>query len=592
MLIDLAIRNFAIIDTLEIPFKPGLNVLTGETGAGKSILIDALGAVLGERVSVEQVRSGARLAAIDARFELDSAPMREELGTLLDELDVSCEDGELILSREIHASGRSVARLNGRPTTAGILSQIGALLVDIHGQSEHLSLLRPAAQLALIDRFAHAESLRQEFESKLQELKQVQQTRREALTGARERMQRIDLLRYQIDEITQAAPELGEDGRLEDERSRLAHADRLVREAAAAYSVLAGDEDGSRRCRMAAAAPALRQAAQTMGEITLIDPAARSLEERTAELLYMLEDLTHELRDYRDHVEADPERLLAVEERLEELRGLKRKYGADIRDVLEHARQAEEELERLRSTDVDAESLAARERELEQEAGTLAAALSQQRADAALSLAAGVERAIAQLNMGAASFAVSFDRDEDDNGVPVGNGDGSTRRYAADSTGIDRVTFLIAPNAGEGLKPLHKIASGGETARLMLALKSVLSAADRTPVLVFDEIDVGVGGRSRQVVGETLWALSGEHHVIAITHLPQIAAFADAHFQIAKGEADGRVVSTVRQVSGKSRTEELAAMLDGIPVSAAARKNAAELLERAVQAKREQRSTV
>jgi DNA repair protein RecN (Recombination protein N) len=588
MLVDLAIRNFAIIDSLEIPFKPGLNVLTGETGAGKSILIDALGAVLGERVSVEQVRTGARLASIDARFDIGGIPMREDLRKLLEKLDVTCEDGELILSREIHAGGRSVARLNGRPTTAAILAQIGALLVDIHGQSEHLSLLRPAAQLELVDRFAHTDSLRQELASKLRDLRQLQQARHDALTGARERMQRIDLLRYQIDEIGRAAPEVGEDERLESEQSRLAHADRLVREAAVAYGAFAGDEDG----RPGGAAPALREAAQTLSLIAAIDPAARSLEDRTAGLLYMLEDLARELRDYRDSVEADPQRLLAVEERLDELRTLKRKYGAEISEILDHAQQAEEELERLAHGDVDAETLAARAHELEQEVGALAGLLSRQRAEAALELAAGVEGAIAQLNMGAARFAVTFDREEESNGVPVSGDDGSMSRYAVDATGIDRVSFLIAPNAGEGLKPLHKIASGGETARLMLALKSVLSTADKTPVLVFDEIDVGVGGRSGQVVGEKLWALTEEHQVIAITHLPQIAAFADTHFQIAKGESDGRVVSMVRQVSGKTRTEELAAMLDGLPISAAGLRSAREMLERAEQAKHEQRNAV
>jgi DNA repair protein RecN (Recombination protein N) len=584
MLVELAIHNFAIIDAVHIPFGPGLNVLTGETGAGKSILIDALGAVLGDRVSAEMVRTGARSAAIDATFDLAQAPNREEIGRLLDELQIGHDDETLILSREIQSGGRSSARLNGRPTTAAILSQIGSLLVDVHGQSDHLSLLRPAAQLELLDRFAHVDTERERFAAAWGALRQTRAALQDARTGARDRMQRVDLLRFQVEEIARANLQPGEEEDLSAERARLVNADRLARDAATAYQAIAGSEDGE---GLGGSLPALRRAAQVYAEVATIDPSTRTVNERLTELVYLLEDLAAETRDYRDAIEADPARLAAVEERLAELRQLQRKYGADIPEILSYAAGAAAELERLTGSEVDAEALAAREEALACEAGALAAALSVGRAAAGETLAQEVERAIAQLNMGSASFAVALEQTEDARGVPVLGEDGEARRLAVDATGIDRAVFLVAPNAGEGLKPLSKIASGGETARLMLALKSILSEADQTPTLVFDEIDVGVGGRSGQVVGERLWDLTQGHQVIVITHLPQIAAFADAHFQIAKGEQDGRVVSVVHELEGRARQAELAAMLDGVPVSASSLEAAAEMLERAAGAKQQ-----
>jgi DNA repair protein RecN (Recombination protein N) len=582
MLVELAIRNFAIIEAVQIPFGPGLNVLSGETGAGKSILIDALGAVLGDRVSTDMVRTGATSASIDATFDLNCVRYRDGLSRVLEELEVEENEGLLILSREIHAGGRSSARLNGRPSTVSILAQIGSLLVDIHGQSEHLSLLKPAAQLQLLDRFAEAVSLREEFSRKLDELRATQHALEQSRSGARERMQRVDLLRYQIEEISRADLQPGEPQELTAERARLANADRLARDAAAAYIALEGNDDLDVD---GAAIPSLRQAVSEIASIDSIDPSIRGLSERATELLYLVEDLATEVRTYRDSIDADPERLAIVDERLAEIRQLQRKYGASVADILDHARAAEEELERLTGSEVDTETLAARAEALSQEVGELATQLSAKRSGVAESLAADVERSIARLNMGAAEFAVSLDRVEDARGVPVRDHAGGEKRFMVDSSGMDRVSFLIAPNPGEGLKPLSKIASGGETARLMLALKSILSEVDQTPTLVFDEIDVGVGGRSGQVVGETLWSLTKNHQVIVITHLPQIAAFGDLHFQIAKSERDGRVVSIIEALDESTRQQELAAMLDGTPVTESALQSAAEMLDRAVAAK-------
>jgi DNA repair protein RecN (Recombination protein N) len=582
MLVELAIRNFAIIEAVQIPFGPGLNVLSGETGAGKSILIDALGAVLGDRISTDMVRTGASIASIDATFDLTCVPDRAGLSRVLEELEIGDNDGQLILSREIHAGGRSSARLNGRPTTVSILAQIGSLLVDIHGQSEHLSLLKPAAQLQLLDRFAQSVPLREEFARKLGELRMTQAALEQSRSGARERMQRVDLLRYQIEEINRAGLQPEEEDQLVADRARLANADRLAHEAAAAYTALAGSDDLDLN---GAAIPSLRQSASMFESMAAIDPTTKSIAERATELLYLAEDLATDVRSYRDVIDADPARLAVVEERLAEIRKLQRKYGSSITDILDHGRAAEDELERLTGAEVDTEALTTREDALSREVGELAAALSEKRTAVAESLAADVERSIARLNMGTAEFRVSLDRVEDARGIPIESREGTVKRFLVDGSGMDRVTFLIAPNPGEALKPLSKIASGGETARLMLALKSILSEADQTPSLVFDEIDVGVGGRSGQVVGETLWSLTKNHQVIVITHLPQIAVYGDIHFQIAKIERDGRVVSTINVLDDSTRQDELAAMLDGTPVTESSLQSAAEMLQRAGAAK-------
>lgn len=395
-------------------------------------------------------------------------------------------------------------------------------------------------------------------------------------------MQRVDLLRYQVEEINRADLRIGEEEELVTERARLANADRLANDAAAAYTALAGSDELDLG---GGAIPALRHSASILDSIAAIDPTTKPVSERATELLYLVEDLVADVRSYRDSIDADPARLAIVEERLAEIRQLQRKYGSSIADILDHARAADEELERLTGSEVDIETLAARADALSKEVGDLARQLSERRSAVAESLAGDVERSIAHLNMGAAEFAVALDRIEDPRGVPVRGDNGEARRYLVDASGIDRVSFLIAPNPGEGLKPLSKIASGGETARLMLALKSILSEADRTPTLVFDEIDVGVGGRSGQVVGETLWSLTKNHQVIVITHLPQIAAFGDVHFQIAKSERDGRVVTTVETLDEYTRQRELAAMLDGTPVTETSLQSAAEMLDRTIVAK-------
>jgi DNA repair protein RecN (Recombination protein N) len=579
MLLELAITDFAIIDELRIPFEPGLNVLTGETGAGKSIIIDALGAVLGERVGPDVVRTGSKAARIEATFDVSSAIERPDLAGVMDDLGVEPEEGVLIFRREIAAGGRSTARINGRAATAGMLARLGGLLVDIHGQSDHLSLLRASEHLDVLDRFAGLVQDRAAFAGLVREWREVRDRIEAVTTGARDRAQRIDLLDYQISEIEFAALRPGEDEELAAERDVLANAERLMQDAASAYALISGEE-AVETGPSAAALPVLRKASAQLAEIASIDQGMRPLAERTEELVYLLEDVAAETRTYRDGIEADPARLEAVEERLDLIKRLMRKYGATVEEIIAFGEQARCELQSLTGDEVDLESLHREEEALLGRIGAAATKLSRARSEAAGCLSRATEAAIAELNMGRSRFDVSITRVPGARGVRVEADHGSTETVAFDETGVDRVEFLLAPNAGEALKPLARVASGGEMARLMLALKSILSSADATPTLVFDEVDVGVGGRSGQVVGEKLWGLSSDHQVLVITHLPQIAAFASAHFRIAKGERAGRTVSQVRQISDEDRIDELAAMLDGEPVTEASRANARQMLQR------------
>ena len=562
MLLDLEIRDFAIIDELRIQFGGGLNALTGETGAGKSIIIDALGAVLGERVSADMVRTGAKTAYVDARFELDGLAATPAVSALLDEHGIDATGGELIMSREIQSGGRSTARINGRTVTAALLGSLGQQLVDIHGQSDHLSLLRPAAQLAMLDRSAHLDHERGAI-AELVRAWRAARARLDAVdSGARERAQRIDLLRFQVDEIAAADLQPSEETELETERSRLVNAERLALLVAAAAALVGGDEVAE-----SSAADFLRKATRSLGDAAALDSSLDALSERLVETAVFAEEIALELRDYLDGIEANPERLEIVQERLELIKQLKRKYGGDIGEILAYAAEAQRELEELSGTEHDETALRARVEDLEARVVRAAAELTRKRRDAAERLATDASLAASELNLGSMMFDIAVRPKPGSAGF--------------DETGADQVEFLFSPNAGEVSKSLARVASGGETARMMLALKSVLADSDHTPTLVFDEVDVGIGGRSGQMVGQKLQKLADAHQVIVITHLPQIAAVAEHHFKIRKEISTGRTISRVDLLENADRIDELAAMIDGEPPSAASRKAALEMLERA-----------
>ncbi len=586
MLVELSIRDFAIIERLRVAFGPGFNALTGETGAGKSIIIDALGAILGERTGAEFVRAGAPSARVEGVFEV--AGLRAAaLRAMLAEFGLSDDDaapGEpLILSREITAGGRSTARVNGRTITAGTLAKLGERLVDIHGQSDHLTLLRPANHIDMLDRYAGLTAEREALTAVVAELRGVRDRLASLDRDERELARRVDLLRFQADEIAAATLRAEEEEELLAERRILASAGRLAELAGLAYRKLnGGGDDFSGAKAPRAALDLLRQVNTALGELVALDPAMEETRAAVEEQVYLLEDAAATIRDYRERIEGDPRRLEEIEERLTLLKDLKRKYGATLAEVLAFGAEAEAELAGIEQGEARAEELRAREDELLIAIGKRAAALTAQRRAAGERLSAAVEASIRELNMGRARFATQILQQDDPQGVPVRDAEGE-RRLWFDDHGVDRVEFLLAANAGEPLKPLARVASGGETARLMLALKSILSEVDTTPTLVFDEVDVGVGGRSGQVVGEKLWGLTAGasgHQVLCISHLPQIAAFADSHFTISKQQTDDRTISNVRQIADEERVDELAAMLDGVPLTEASRANARVMLER------------
>lgn len=570
MLLELSITNLAIIDYTRIQFQDGLNAITGETGAGKSILLDALGAVLGVRVSSDLVRTGAKSALVEGQFELPPQGF-ELILELLEASGIEHDPTEaLILTREISANGRSSARINGRMVTASQLNAVGSLLVDIHGQSDHLSILDPDEQRRILDRYAGLEDLRERASEAISYWRSARRALAELNTGSREREQRRDLLSFQVNEIDEIAPESGEDESLRRERDVLQNADQLRNSALSAVEALTGESSEVN------AVTQLREMEHSVQEAAALDSGAQSLGERATEIMVLAEELARDLRDYAEAIEGDPERLQAVDDRFNSLQVLKRKYGATLDDVIAYRDKAAQELEELSADKYDPAALNERLEKAAAVARSQVPKLSTERAKAAKSLAKATMQSIADLHMGSSEVEIRVEQIEEDDGLKLDDG----RVVRVDGSGIDTISFLIAPNIGEALKPIGRIASGGETARMMLAIKSILSDVDETPTLVFDEIDVGVGGRSGQMVGEKLWSLTDRHQVIVISHLAQIAAFADKHFRITKHEQEGRIVSEVEELDPPTREEELAAMLDGIPATPESLANARAMLQR------------
>ncbi len=554
MLNELRIENFAIIDQLELHFSPGLITFTGETGAGKSIILDAIAAVIGGKADASMIRAGSERALVEASFHLpgESQPAVQQL---LEREDLMDEPGVLTLSREIRREGRSVARVNGRTAGLALVRELGGYLVDIHGQSEHLSLLNIREHIHLLDRYAACQpaldAYRDSFH-KLQELRRELLSLRQAESDAE---RRTDLLSYQLAEIDAAQLKAGEEAELRQERDRLANAEHLASSAQQALALL---DEGSPE------APALSdlagQVMQLLGAISRIDAGQSGLSEQGTTLAELASDLARELRDYLDGIEFNPRRLEQVEERIDLMLKLQRKYGGSLESVLAFAENARTELDTIAHATERIAELEQKEGLRLAELSRLAAELSALRKAAATKLEQGVEGELVDLSMAGARFSVDFHTQSDPNGLALENGE----RVAFDALGYDRVEFLIAPNLGEGLKPLVKIASGGETSRLMLALKNVLVRADFVPTLIFDEIDQGIGGRVGVVVGEKLWQLARRHEVLCVTHLPQLAAFGDQHFSVGKKVQSGRTTTLVRALDDSGRLEELAQMLGSL----------------------------
>lgn len=551
MLTQLRIENFAIIEKLELQFQSGLIAFTGETGAGKSIILDAIAALIGGKAEPGMIRAGADRALVEAEFRLppDGRAVIEEILTREDLLD---EPGFLTLSREIRREGRSTARVNGRTAAVSLVRELGAYLVDIHGQSEHLSLLNVHRHLHLLDRFAAAGPILEKYRGQYHRLQELRRDLTKLRQADADAERRTDLLTYQLQEIESAGLKPGEESSLRAERDRLANAESLASLAQKALAIL---DEGTPESP--AASDLAGQVAQMMAAVARIDAGRQGFSEQATTIAELIGDLTLELRNYLENIEFNPRRLEQVEERLDLIHKLQRKYGGAIEAVLAFAENARQELETIAHATERIAELEQKEAALLSEIAQSAAELSRLRREAARRLEQGVERELNDLNMAGARFSVDIRNAPDPQGLAWQGGE----RVAFDQTGADRVEFLIAPNPGEGLKPLVKIASGGETSRLMLGLKNVLAAADYIPTLIFDEIDQGIGGRVGSVVGEKLWQLGRRHEVLCVTHLPQLAAYGDQHFTVRKLVEGGRTSTQVRALDDAGRLEELALML-------------------------------
>lgn len=539
MLEELRIANFAIIHDLEIRFQDGLMIFTGETGAGKSIILDAINVLVGGKVDATMVRDGSDRASLEASFIIPELA-KHEIEDILKREDLFEDSGSLTLAREIRTEGRAVARVNGHSVNVGLLKELGTYLVDIHGQSEHLSLLDVHSHLGLLDRYAAAEGELADYKNAYQQLIATRRELKELRELEQESARRIELMTFQAQEIEAAQLKTGEDGELEQERSRLANAESLSTSAQQAIMLL--DESGP---DTSSAGDLLGQAQQLLNSLARTDTSQQPLAEQLTLLNEQLADLSAALRDYLETIEYNPRRLEQVEERLEMIHQLKRKYGGSIEAVLQYSVNARKQLESIATASDRIAELSTVEKELSSTALEKARALSARRKSAAIDLSHAVEGELTDLNMKGARFSVSF---------------GDENAAALTATGMDSVEFLISPNPGEGLKPLVKIASGGETSRLMLALKNVLAKADYVPTLIFDEIDQGIGGRVGFVVGEKLWHLGRNHQVMCVTHLPQLAAFGDQHFKVGKQVSDGRTITEVEILEDTGRIVELAQM--------------------------------
>lgn len=573
MLSELYIKDFAIIDEIRLQFTEGFNVITGETGAGKSILIDAVSVVLGTQADRDFVRSGADKAIIEAIFRIPPS-LQTELQPLLDEEEIEYDTlDELMLAREIRSTGRNVARINGVVCKVAAYREIGSLLIDLHGQSDHLSLLKPKKHIYLLDRYANLEDSRKAVTTVVRRLqkvrKEIDQFQQDEAALAR----RVEMLEYQLQEIEDAKLKPNEETKLKEESNRLVNSERLADYSRDAERMLFADDVGE-----SGAVEMLEEASLALSRLALLDPTAKELAEIAEQVSIQAEELADSVRRYGQKIEISPGRLDEVEERLALIANLKRKYGSSVEEVLEYANHAREELENITNSEERIEVLQKEEEKLLHEIGELGLTLSKARLEAGETLAKLVEKELQDLRMEAARFEVRIDQRETEDGCYVDD-----VRLAFDPTGIDDVEFMLATNFGEPLKPLAKVASGGETSRSMLALKAILSHADEVPTLIFDEIDQGIGGRLGTVLGEKMWRLAKHHQVLSITHLAQLGSFADSHFRVSKSVTNNRTITQVMKLDPGGRLAELTEMLGA--EASGARQNARDLLVMATEIK-------
>ena len=551
MLELLHIENIAIIEAADIEFAPGFNALTGETGAGKSIVIDSLSAVLGQRTSRELIRTGAEKAFVSAAFSGMAPELTEELGIQPE------ADGTLLLQREIQTDGKNVCRVNGRPVTVGQLRALGARLLNIHGQHDGQQLLDEEQHIVYLDSFGRVESLAITYAEKYKNFTDIRRQIGALQMDEAEKARRVDTLQYQIEELRRAKLTPGEEEELTARRGMLRNAEKFLDAVAGADYALNGDDSGG------GALSALRQAQDALSGVRHLDDAFGQLYERLGEAYSEVYDIAATVEDKRGELDVSPGELDRVESRMDLLYRLKKKYGATVEDMLDYQARCEAELAQIEDA---GDTLARLEQALskaEKGARQAAQALSDARKAAADRLTAQILTELQQLDMGKIRFAVDF------------------AEKPLDSDGMDTVRFLMSANVGEELRPIHKIASGGELARIMLAMKNVLSEQDHVGTMVFDEVDTGVSGRAAQKVAEKMARISRRKQVLCVTHLPQLAAMADTHFSVEKGERGGRTYTEVRRLDREQRRRELARLTGGSHVSQTMLDGAEELLVQA-----------
>ena len=556
MLSLLHIENIAVIEQSDIVFDEGFNVLTGETGAGKSIVIDAIGAVMGARTSRELIRTGAKAARVEAVFsKLPNLPWFEENGIKPD------ENGELLIQREIQADGKNICRVGGRPLTVSQLRQLGEQLINIHGQHDGQRLLDENSHLSYLDSFGMTGEALTQFEEAYGQVVQLKREIAGLEMGEAEKSRKMDTLRYQINELERAQLRAGEEEELAGRRELLRNAGRLLEAIDLAYQAITGGDDG------VGAAAQLADAEHALDAVASVSEPVAQLAAQLSELRYAADDAAEQVRELRRSFDFSPEELDQLEGRLDTIYRLKRKYGSTVQEMLDYLEGCKKELDEIQFS---SDTVARLEKQLEN-ARKLAAKrgeeLSRLRKAAAGKLEKRIGQELRQLDMPKVRFQVSFQIKSGEDGM--------------DETGMDQVQFLMSANLGEELKPIHKIASGGELARIMLALKNVLAENEAVTTLIFDEVDTGVSGRAAQKVAEKMAQVARRKQVLCVTHLPQIAAMANVHFSVEKGERDGRTYTAVERLDEDRRREELARLTSGTHITPAALASAGELLEAA-----------
>lgn len=558
MLQSLYLENIALIEKLGIELFPGFNVLTGETGAGKSIIIDAVNFVLGERTSRDLIRNGAARAKVEAVFNLNEG---DAAFAALDALGIEYDGNELILSRELSAAGRNACRVNGTLVPVASLKSVSDTLVDIHGQHEHQALLDAENHISYLDAYCHAESLPiiEKIDAIVSRRNELMLKRNSGFSSEREREREMDMLRYQIEEIASANLEVGEEERLSAEKTVLLNAERIRTALETAHMALSGAEEGS-------ALSAIDTARRSMRDIAALNKDYEALSDKIEELYYAAEDISFALRDTSENVESDMQRLEEIEQRLKLISDLKRKYGRTVEDVIDFGKDAETKLNELENVEALAAELDAKLDKLKAEYNAAADELSKVRRAAGERLKRDVLNELKDLGMAKAMFDVAL---SDASGGEPQKG------------GRETAEFMLSANPGEPLKPLEKVASGGELSRIMLCFKSIFADNDRVPTLIFDEIDTGISGRTAAVVGEKMLGIAKKHQVICVTHLAQIAALADAHLMVRKYDDGKNTFVETRQLNEEEKVQRIAQMMDGESDSPSALTHARELIARA-----------